>query len=580
MKIGIIKQLDFFFRVLKKHYWIIPVLLFLIAYRGDKSWYQLPTAQFVNHTLTDKDSILLPMQKGYYYLKVAHNLDIQKPVLLDIIHSNVADFLVNGTPLNPEIVEYRRNRVGYQKHFVVPINPTDSIKIRLSIFKTDTTKHIIIRLITIDSFRDLKAQLYFTDRATNLFIMLMLGAFLLQVIYVVLLAFSRMRVEYFFYFLYCFEYTRLNLLIFEHQLGLNLQFLLQPNSIFFSTMILFIANTGFIKFLFRDFYLPQAYAVEGIAFLNLIFYALFCNNPIAQNDFASIGFLILYFSSVLLIYPLFLITDKAKYYILVGSLIVLISAIISRMMFIFYPEAEYDHYVIRMLTYLLDFMLLNAVLNYRNNQEKREQQLKLQNERNRIASEMHDDIGAGLSTIRLLSEMAQKGLGNLDKRLQIERIVHQSNDLIENLSTIIWAMNSRNDTIESLIIYLRRYAFEYIEPIGLNCHFELPDIPPSVSATILKGEIRRQVFLTFKEALHNIIKHAEATDVDISIQFQDSILEIIISDNGKGITDENPLGNGLKNMKERMALIGGSFSIFIEKNKSTSIDLKILINKS
>ena len=135
MKIGITKLFDIFFNSLKKHYWIIPVLLFLIAYRSDKSWCELPTAQFVNHKLTEKDSILLPIQKGYYYLKVAHNLDIQKPVLLDIIHSDIADFLVNGMSLDPEIVEYRRNRVGYQKHFVVPINPTDSIKIRLSILK-------------------------------------------------------------------------------------------------------------------------------------------------------------------------------------------------------------------------------------------------------------------------------------------------------------------------------------------------------------------------------------------------------------------------------------------------------------
>lgn len=565
----------------QKHYWIIPVLFFLMVYRNDESWHQLSQNQFINHSLLEEDSFVIPKQKGIYYLNVLTNTTVKYPVLLDVMDADAADFLINGLPISPKIVEYRRNRIGYQKHFAVTVHQADSIKMRLCVFKTDTTKRVFVHFTTPQSFQELQGHFFYSDRATNLFIMLMLGAFLLQIIYIALLFVSRQRIEYFFYFVYCFEYTRLNFVIFQHQLGIDLDFLTYPNNLFFSSMILFLANTNFIRHFFIEYNLPTAYVIEGLASLNLIIYALFFINPVEQDSFSAKGYLMLYISSLFLIYPLFSsVKDRLKYFFLTGTLVVLIGAIISRIMFIFYPEAQYDHYAIRMLTYLLDFMLLNAALNYRNNQERRAQQQKLDNERSRIAAEMHDDLGAGLSTIRLLGERAQIGVEDLEKKQQIQKITIEANDLIEKMANLIWDMKIQEGTSESLIAHLRRYALDYFEDTDINCRFDMPDIPPSVSSTILLGKVHKQVFLTFKEVLNNVLKHAKATHISVSIAYQNAILGIEIIDNGIGFNTINTLGNGLKNMQERMASIGGSFSISSEKGKGTTVILRFKINKS
>ena len=223
---------------------------------------------------------------------------------------------------------------------------------------------------------------------------------------------------------------------------------------------------------------------------------------------------------------------------------------------------------------------------------------KLLHVRNQIAAEMHDDLGSGLSTIRVMSEMAKVGIEQPEKKRQIERVAEQANDLIERMATIIWAMNTRNDTVENLIHYLYTYTMDFLETIGIDCHFSIPKLPPSVSNEVIIGEKRREIFLTVKEALNNIVKHAKATAVTITIVLKNNVLEISIRDNGIGLNSEAPYdlftaatntsalpkkkkgGNGLKNMHERMESIGGQLGVFSEKNKGTTLVLSIPTNKS
>ncbi len=219
---------------------------------------------------------------------------------------------------------------------------------------------------------------------------------------------------------------------------------------------------------------------------------------------------------------------------------------------------------------------------------------KLLHIRNEIAAEMHDDLGSGLSTIRLMSEMAKIGIEQPEKKRQIERITQQANDLIESMATIIWAMNTRNDTLEGLVHYLHNYAIEFLETIGMTCQFLIPDLPSTELKQIIVGEKRRQLFLTVKEALNNIAKHAGATRVTIMITLVKDILEIHITDNGKGLGNDraaleiNPKpsikngngGNGLKNMRMRIEAIDGQMDIFSKKDRGTSIILRIPTNKS
>lgn len=192
-----------------------------------------------------------------------------------------------------------------------------------------------------------------------------------------------------------------------------------------------------------------------------------------------------------------------------------------------------------------------------------------QEERNRISADMHDDLGAGMTTISLYSELAKSKLAN-NPIPEIEKISSSANELLTKMNAIIWSMSNSNDTLGNMIAYIRSYALEYFEDTGVICKIEIPENLPNIEVV---GTIRRNVFLVVKEALNNILKHANATEVRITLKRVEDGLTLYIQDNGKGINmDElRQFGNGLKNMKKRMADIGVEFTI--GNNNGTLITL-------
>ncbi len=192
-----------------------------------------------------------------------------------------------------------------------------------------------------------------------------------------------------------------------------------------------------------------------------------------------------------------------------------------------------------------------------------------QEERNRISADMHDDLGAGMTTIRLYSELAKNKL--LDNPIpEIDKISSSSNELLNKMNAIIWSMSSSNDSLGNMTAYIRSYALEYFENTGVNCHISIPDDLPNIEVI---GEIRRNVFLVVKEALNNILKHAKATEVMISLVRVPDGLTLYIQDNGIGIDLEHlrQFGNGLKNMKKRMDDVAIGFNI--ENKNGTLVTL-------
>jgi signal transduction histidine kinase len=192
-----------------------------------------------------------------------------------------------------------------------------------------------------------------------------------------------------------------------------------------------------------------------------------------------------------------------------------------------------------------------------------------QEERNRISADMHDDLGAGMTTISLYSELAKTKLTD-NPIPEIEKISSAANELLNKMNAIIWSMNSSNDSLGNMIAYIRSYALEYFEDTGVTCRISIPEKLPNIEVI---GEIRRNVFLVVKEALNNILKHAKATEVSISLIRVEDNLTLYIHDNGIGINLDNlrQFGNGLKNMKKRMNDTGIGFSI--ENKNGTLITL-------
>ena len=181
-----------------------------------------------------------------------------------------------------------------------------------------------------------------------------------------------------------------------------------------------------------------------------------------------------------------------------------------------------------------------------------------QDERNRISVDMHDELGSGVTAIRLMSEIVKTKMK--DQTLpEIEKISNSANELLNKMNTIIWTMTSSNDTVENLVAYIRSYAVEFFENTAIDCYFTMP---ASIPSREISGEKRRNIFLSVKESLNNVVKHSQSSVVKINVAVSERLM-IEIQDDGVGINLEKlrKFGNGLNNMKKRMASIDGEFNI-------------------
>jgi signal transduction histidine kinase len=237
-------------------------------------------------------------------------------------------------------------------------------------------------------------------------------------------------------------------------------------------------------------------------------------------------------------------------------------------------EKSYSMQDIRVLSLIAKRVieLFNTAALY---QKDLDRQLMLERERARISQDMHDDVGASLTRISILSDLAKnKEDVTGETRQWLGQISDTSRNVMEEMSQIIWALNPKNDTLEGLIAYLRRFTNEYLEPTAISCSFDLPETLP---ARALGVETRRNIYLVFREALHNMVKHADATKVWISMKMNEHGFSIIIKDDGKGFDPvklEFP-GNGLVNMRKRMMDIGGEIAIKSESGLGTEIELVV-----
>jgi len=183
---------------------------------------------------------------------------------------------------------------------------------------------------------------------------------------------------------------------------------------------------------------------------------------------------------------------------------------------------------------------------------------------------MHDDLGSGLTKIAYLSRMAIGAKNNEDS---LENIHHTSAQLVENIGEIVWTLKEENNTLEDLAPYIKAHATEYCTDNNIACYFQMPE---SFAFKAIKGEIRRNLYLSVKETLHNIVKHANAKNVYITLSITEE-LSISIQDDGCGIDPDKKQrlfrGNGLKNINKRMEAVGGT--VDIKNNEGTTICFQI-----
>ncbi len=204
-----------------------------------------------------------------------------------------------------------------------------------------------------------------------------------------------------------------------------------------------------------------------------------------------------------------------------------------------------------------------------------EKENAVQKERARIARDIHDDLGARLTQISLLTEITQQAIaepavtGN-----HINQIAGLSRQGIKSLDEIVWAVNPRNDTLADLLDYAGQYALDFLRAAGVRCRIDFPAAPP---VRELSGEVRHGLFLAVKEALNNIVKHAHATEVSLQAAVDEKGLRWEISDNGRGfeMSPDNALADGLRNIQKRLAEMGGRCEIISRVGGGTRVRLEI-----
>jgi signal transduction histidine kinase len=204
--------------------------------------------------------------------------------------------------------------------------------------------------------------------------------------------------------------------------------------------------------------------------------------------------------------------------------------------------------------------------------ERQQQAHLVELERARIARDFHDDIGACLTHVIVLSELVK---GDKERPNEVEayasKIGESARNAVRELRTIIWAANPRNDTLDGLVQYISQYADNFFQATPVSCHL---DLPPDVPSLPLTAEVRHNLFMVVKEALHNILKHSQASEARLSLTLRNGILEIVVADNGRGFKVDGAAANqrsGLANMRHRLEAIGASLRIQSSPGAGTSV---------
>jgi signal transduction histidine kinase len=200
-------------------------------------------------------------------------------------------------------------------------------------------------------------------------------------------------------------------------------------------------------------------------------------------------------------------------------------------------------------------------------------------ERQRIARDIHDDLGSGLTEIVMLSDVASREAEGSPAASTAHAIADRARVLTRSMDEVVWAVNPRNDSAEGFITYFHRWAQAYLGNAGLRVRWDLPVETPDLP---LAAEVRHHLFLACKEAVANVVKHAGATEARLTCRITPRGLDIGIADDGRGFVAgrSTEAGDGLANLRERLVAIGGTCDIRSKPGRGTHVRFFIPIDRA
>lgn len=207
--------------------------------------------------------------------------------------------------------------------------------------------------------------------------------------------------------------------------------------------------------------------------------------------------------------------------------------------------------------------------------EHLQQQHLVEQERLRIARDIHDDLGARLTQISLLSGMAENSAETEGDRHRFMEISGMARELVSSMYETVWTVNPQNDHLESLVSFLCQSTENLCKPAGIRCRIKVSPISENRD---VRSEIRHNAILAVKETVHNAIKHSGSSEIELSMTFDAPNLNIVVTDGGEGFDMQKQKGgHGLKNLGRRMEKIGGSISVESTKGQGTRVSLIVPI---
>lgn len=222
----------------------------------------------------------------------------------------------------------------------------------------------------------------------------------------------------------------------------------------------------------------------------------------------------------------------------------------------------YETIWFRVVVLVLAIVTIYQIVRYRYRQrlrrqaEQLERKAAIEQERARIAKDIHDDLGSSLSLIAVMGDLARQDQSGE----RIGKISSTARQAVKLLDEIVWAVNPRNDSLAQLVEYVCGFAADYLGAADIRCRLEVPDRMPSIE---FSSKTRHNVYLASKEALQNVVKHSQAKVVELRVAVEKDAVVIVIRDDGRGFTGEpdNAVADGLRNMRQRMEDIGGQCRI-------------------
>lgn len=508
----------------------------------------------------------------------------------------------------PKILPRFTDSVGYRS-FYVPAKDTADYYFEIMPART-TVNGLEIRLV-----RDYALQTFVRNQKipvthATMYSYIIVGILLIMIIYSLALNIVNRNVEFIYYacfalfmallfFLKSFYFK--TTIAFVYYFETYLDFVIQCLGTLFYFIFIrkFIQAKTQFRFLYYLFVINQIIIIAGLVLFTIAYYLplsfIFQNNVENLVKYSwSIG-------TVLFIVYSLLHNKRILNILAIGHFLFLLAGITSLILignptlFGTGPTIWRDALYLYELGLTIELIFFLAALALKNRKDiiertKEQERLRLENERkefekqlavvaakqeerNRISADMHDELGSGVTAIRLMSEIVKAKMK--DSTLpEIDKISNSANELLSKMNTIIWTMSSSNDKLDNMVAYIRAFALEFFESTNIDCHFKNPDQVPAIE---MSGEKRRNVFLCIKESLNNTAKHSKATDVWIHVDVRISKLEITIKDNGVGIDLQKlrEFGNGLNNMRKRMQSVDGSFQIINNGGTITTLTVPL-----